>query len=928
MPQRVYQPGKSIAAVCGIVLLATGLSACNRDESPQALIAEAKTFQQKGDHKAALIQLKNGVAKNSGDASLRIMLAGAYLDNFEPVNAEKEYRKALELGAKPDQVLLGLAKSLHGQGQYKKVLDATEESVGKNDPDIALMRADALLALDRIDEAGEGYSAVLKARPDGAEALNGMARYYFSKGDMAEAQKASDAAIARHPNDTESLMLRARLLQGQVQGQHEAALAVYDKVLALNPAHRTAHLEKAYLDIRARKFDAAQRDIEAAKKANPDNLLWLYAQASLEHEQGKFGAAREAAQKLLAVAPDHMPTVLLLAVAEMKQGAFEQSQRNARKYVEAHPQHPFARNLLIMTLLKTGLTVDAIGNVTTALRDQKPNATLYGLAGQAYLQAGDYNKASEFFEKASQIAPDAAGYRTMLGMSRLGQGDVENGMRALEQATNLGADSLQAAMTLVSAQLQMRQYDKALATVATLEKKHPDDANIVNMRGVAFAGKKDMANAKASFEKALAMQPNYLAAAGNLAQMHVKDGKMDAAKGVFEDFLKKNKGNPGAMGALANLEMSQGRKAESMAWLKRAHAENPEHLDTAMRLGHALGQDAKPQEALPMLRKFLTTNPTNTELLDLIGLTQVALKDGPGAVETFGKLAALLPRSGIVQFRLASAQAMSGNENAAAASLKRALALQPNLKEAMLATAELALRKGNFDQATVLAMQLQKQHPKDPVGLVLEGNLLTAQKKPAEALRVYEKAYAMAPTGPNLIKVHNALLQAGQEKQAEARTDQWLAKHPGDVQMEMYLAESLLARKLFPAAIARFEKLVAANGKNAIALNNLAWAYQQQKDPRALATAEKAFQLAGGSPNVLDTYGWMLVEQGQAARGVELLKKAASIAPPSPELRMHLAVGMIKAGDSPGARRELEQLVAQDKRPALAEQARQLLKQM
>ena len=43
------------------------------------------------------------------------------------------------------------------------------------------------------------------------------------------------------------------------------------------------------------------------------------------------------------------------------------------------------------------------------------------------------------------------------------------------------------------------------------------------------------------------------------------------------------------------------------------------------------------------------------------------------------------------------------------------------------------------------------------------------------------------------------------------------------------------------------------------ALNNLATAYQQEKNPLALEYAEKAYKLAPDSPAVLDTLGWILV---------------------------------------------------------------------
>jgi Tfp pilus assembly protein PilF len=127
-------------------------------------------------------------------------------------------------------------------------------------------------------------------------------------------------------------------------------------------------------------------------------------------------------------------------------------------------------------------------------------------------------------------------------------------------------------------------------------------------------------------------------------------------------------------------------------------------------------------------------------------------------------------------------------------------------------------------------------------------------------------------------------------------------------------------------AISLLENVLKQKPNNPVALNNLAWAYQQEKDPRALDTAEQAFKVAGDNPGVMDTLGWMLVEQGNTARGLPLLQKASGLAPDAPEIRYHLAVGLNKSGDKQGARKELDKLLAQNKPFAQIEEARALLK--
>jgi predicted Zn-dependent protease len=66
--------------------------------------------------------------------------------------------------------------------------------------------------------------------------------------------------------------------------------------------------------------------------------------------------------------------------------------------------------------------------------------------------------------------------------------------------------------------------------------------------------------------------------------------------------------------------------------------------------------------------------------------------------------------------------------------------------------------------------------------------------------------------------------------------------------------------------------------------------------------------------------GVMLVERGDAASGLELLKKASSKAPQNGLIRLNLAKALVKAGNKDEAKKELEELAKLgEKFPAQAE---------
>lgn len=910
------------AVVSGALLLG-GLTACNRDQSTASLLAEAKQYQQKGDQKAALIQLKNAVAKSPEDAEARLQLGTLYLDTGDAVSADKELRKAASLGMAPARTLPLLARAMQAEGKFKEMLaELKPELVAKSAP-LTALRGDALLATGDADGAKAAYAAALALDPASGAALTGMARLALVKNEVEAAQRFMAEAIAKDGKNPEVWMFQGGLLRGL--NKPEEALAAFDKVLALRPQDRNANLEKAYIRINQKQFAQARTEIEAANKAAPNSLLVTYGQALLEFNEGKNKEARDALQRILKSAPNHMPSVLLAGAVELNLDAPEQAQMHLRKYLEVDQNNVYARKLMAQAMLKNAQPGAAAATLAPALADTK-DPQLLALAGESYMQARDFGKATSYFEKATQLAPDVAVLRTSLGMSRLNQGDTAKGIGELERATELDPKSDRALSALVQAELGLKHYDKALAAVNKLETLKADDPQTYNLKATVLLNKGDVPGARAAFEKALQVKPTFFPAAANLAKLDMIEKKPDAARKRFEAILEKDKKNFGAMAALADLAMLDKRPEEATTWLEKAQAENPDAIPPVLKLGaHYLGTKQE-KKALTLARKFQTTHPTSPELMDLLGQAQMANNDPQGALDSYSKLVNLTPKSALAQMRLAEVQGALKNDAGAAESLRKANALQPDMLQARVAQVGLATRRGRHDEALALTRQLQQDIPGSPVGFLLEGDLHLAQKKPALAAAAYDKAYAITKASAILLRSAQAQRQAGKEAEANARVAQAAKANPDDMQLAMYMAETQLAAKDYKAAAALLEKVVKRVPNNGPALNNLAWAYQQLKDPRALATAEEAFKVAGSNAAVMDTLGWMLVEQGNTQRGLPLLQKAATAPAATPEIRYHLAVALHKSGDKTGARKELETLLAQNQPFAQLEEARSLLK--
>jgi len=545
------------------------------------------------------------------------------------------------------------------------------------------------------------------------------------------------------------------------------------------------------------------------------------------------------------------------------------------------------------------------------------------------MQANEYAKAAQYFEKAAKIDPKSAGARTGLGLSRLAAGETNSAMSDLESAVQLDSSKYQADILLIMSHLRQANYDKALKAVETLEKKQPDNPLTYNLKAAIYIGKKDVAGARKQLERALQLQPTYVTAAVNLAQLDLQEKDPKAARGRLETILEKDKDNVQALLTLANLAPRIGASPkEGIDWLERARKASPGAVQPQVMLARAYAQSGDAKKALEVAQLAQTSSPDNVDVLDTLGSIQLGSGSKEQALVTYGKLVQLQPESPLAHYRLATAQAANANQTGAQASLKKALALKPDFIDAQVAMVDLEMRASHFDEAMKMAQQVKKQAAKNPLGLVLEGDVLMGEKKFAQAAKAYDSALAMSKNATVMIKLHAASSLAGKTDEVDKRLAQWLKESPDDAAIGMYSADVNLRNGKYKNAADQYEVLLKKQPENLLVLNNLAWAYQQLKDPRALETAERAYKVRPDNPAVADTLGWMLVEQGTTPRGLELLQKAVAAAPKSPEIRFHLAQAWMKSGDKVKAREELERLLALDSKFPQQAEAANLLKQL
>ena len=887
------------------------LAACG-GESSEKLLSSARDYMAKNDNKAAVIQLKNALQNDPKLAEARFLLGKAMLDGGDPTSAEVELRKAMDLAYPDDKLVPLLARTYLMLGQPKKLIDelaAKPMTEATSKADLATSLGQAQLMLGKLDAGRAAIENALAAQPDFAPALVAKARLLAADRDLTGALAVLEPALQQSPGVADAWYLKGGILTAQ--GDATAAAEAFRKALEIKPDFLPAHTALVARSLDERKLDEAAKQLEVMRKIAPNHPQTFYLQAELFYQQKNFAAARETLQQYLKAIPDSGPALQLAGLVEYELKSYTLAEDYLQRALPKMPGAGVARRALVATYLRNRQPEKALATLEPILDQIDKDSNMQALAGEVFMQNGEVEKAAEYFANAAQLDPESSKKRTSVALSRLALGETAEANRELQEiaATDTG---INADLALIASQLKGRQFDAALASIDALAKKQPDNPLALNLRAVTLLGKRDVAAARQSFEDALKLDPAYFPAAAGLANLDLAEKKSEDAQKRFEAVLAKDPKNVQAQLALAGLRLRLGAPTDEVAKLINA-ALNEKPDDTAPRLAliglYLNARDAN--KALTAAQDALGVMPNRPEILDAAGRAQQFAGDFNQALASYGKLASLLPKSPLPYLRMAEIQVAAKNKDSAMQSLRKALAIKEDLIEAQRGLMMLDVDAGRTDDAIAIARQVQTQRPKEAIGYILEGDVYALKKNWAEAAGVYRKGIKQSGSTELAVKLHAVLDASKGAAEADKFVADWLKDHPKDMQFQLYLAEAANAQKNYARASKYYRALVDAQPENPAMLNNLAWTLSQNKDPKAIDYAEKAYRLAPDQPALMDTLGVLLVDRGNSGdseRGLGLLRKAVEATPQAAVIRLNLARALVKVGNKEEAKKELEVL--------------------
>lgn len=914
---------KLLAALIGGAALAGGAYLTTR-QSPEDHLKSGIDLQQKGDLKGAAIELKNALQQLPSNADARYRLGQIHFTSNDFESAEKELKKARELGIQDAELDPLYARTLLLIDQPQRLIDEVqvpESAEAGLRATLLALRARAHLALKDQTASEKTLAEAEAISADHPEVLVARAFFAFADKKPAEALAKVEQALAKAPKRADFWLLKADLLHATKQ--REPALQAYSHALEIEPDNIAGLRARAQTYLEASNPEKAEVDIKRLLKLAPKDVMGRYFQAFIDFGQSRFTEANNTLQGVLRGAPNFLPGHLLAGGANIALGNSEAARFHLDKVLSAAPQHPLARKLMALTLAQLG-NLEKAQQVLATFGESSDDSPVNALHGRIALQMGDYAAAKKHLERVSASAMQDPQYFTDLAASRMGSGDEAGALQALNKAAELDTTSAHPDVLLVLTYMKEKRSAEAMKVVDKLEKERPNDPLIHNLRGAIHLMQNDATNARSSFTKALQVKPSYFPATSNLALLDMQAKDVKSARARFQQLLKHNPKESRAWLALALLDLREKNEAGYLQNLEQAKKADDKQVQPHLLLTRYWLGKRDAGKALVEARSGLETTG-RSDFNEYIGLALLMQGDNASALVTFAKWAENNPKNPLAHFRLAQAQLTAKDDASALKSLDKALALQPTYMEADLTKALLLSRMGRNEEGLKIARTWQTKAPKAPGGFLAEAEILFNNKAYLDAGKRFAKGAQIANQSVLLGRAYQAYVLAGQASEGEKLLSEWLVSHPSDGLVRHQLALAQLNAKRLKESAENYRILTRANPKDLIAYNNLAWILGELRDKDAITIAEQAHRLQPDSPVTQDTLGWILVNMGQVQKGLGFLTKAHEKDPAAADIHWHFAAALAKSGDRARAKQELEKLIYSGSNFAQKAEAKQLM---
>jgi tetratricopeptide (TPR) repeat protein len=685
--------------------------------------------------------------------------------------------------------------------------------------------------------------------------------------------------LLANPDDQASRLLLAATHERA--GDLQVALSIYRQALDRSPEDLRIIIPTVAALYKAREYDQAEQILNRAsqEKLRHPQLQQLQFESYLR--RGQFGSASDILQDILTTDPNNQSVCLSLALLRMRQKKFNEAGQLLDKLRAGDPN-----SLQVM-----------VAQIQLNLQQQKPDEAL-GLCNKI---VNNLHNASAYILRA----------RTFASLKR-----TDKAIEDLNLATTTEPNNVEAWVARSDFYHIAGQRDKAEADIQQALSLAPNNAQIQKRAATLFliSGSPDkIRQAKSILDKGLESNPDDSELQLLKARTLLTEGTAPAIENAAKLLQKVTETQPKISEAwllLGEIMLRQGDpgKAIDIALRGLVHKAN----DRALLVLKARAEAARsPALAILTLRGLRDMDPNDTDTAVLLANTYIAAGEPAKAVDLLKNQISICNDSTRRKCSLALAVALYKNGNKAEAQKEFDLLLQSEPNDASPLLAQVRLFKDDqlWNQLSQSVADWHQKHPKDTgTPITVAGELVAAENSEAK-------------------------------KTAEEILRMMLDKDPKSIGAMGVLATLLQITERFGESAEVYQKILALQPDNVIAINNLAWitCEEQGKFQQALDLAEKGLKIAPNYIDLMDTRGVAHYRLGEFNKAIQdfttCIKLYPKETPSGTASRFHLGRAFAALGEKDKAIEQLNQALNLESQtrglsPKDLAEARRLLKEL
>ncbi|MBB4841813.1 putative PEP-CTERM system TPR-repeat lipoprotein [Paucibacter oligotrophus] len=595
----------------------------------------------------------------------------------------------------------------------------------------------------------------------------------------------------------------------------------------------------------------------------------------------------------------------------------------ARPPFPAHKRAHALRPLALAALLCLGPSL--------AQASPEKAAKFYEDAQQRF-EKGDLSGASIQLKNTIQEDNKMLAAHLLLGKVLFKNGELKGAEAAFEEAIRQGVSRSELAIPMAQLYLQLGERKKLLDQINTTGLGPAQQAEVLTLRGTAYALSGNNTLAAKSFADAKAIDPRSAAPLMAEAQMLLRAGERDKARATAQRATELAPDNGLTWYTLATILQATQDLKGALAAQEKALAINPKQVDARVSraaLLLSLGRQKDAEDDLALLAAAKQADPRASYMRAIL-----AAKRGDEAAakksyaETVTMIDPMPPGLLIVNEPLLMAGALSnnalGNREKARGYLETLIGQNPRHYAAQVLMASILLETRDYGKAQPMLENLQRANPEDTQVMYLLGSVHLARKRYQQATEMFERAAqrAGANAGDALRELGFSQLGMGQDKLGQGNLEKAFAANPGDARAGVQLAMIYARQGQSARALQTAQAIVKLDPNNLTMLNFLGNIKGRSGDKAGAREAftqvlakDPAFRPAGIN------LSWLDIEEKRFEEARARLKQMLGRVKDDPDVLFELGILELRAGRNAEAMlnwQRADEVQRADPRPGLS----------